>query len=102
MLTCWPVLTEAFWMLRNRPAAIQNLLRSFGEDGLLRLATLDEGDLPGIARILQTYASLRPQLADAALLHLAEREGLSMIFTLDRRDFTGYRLSRNRPLRLIP
>jgi uncharacterized protein len=102
MLTCWPVLTEAFWTLRDRPAAIQSLLRSFGEDGLLRLATLDEADLPGIARILQTYASLRTQLADATLLHLAEREQLRTIFTLDRRDFTVYRLSRNRPLHLIP
>lgn len=89
-------------MLRDRPAATQNLLRSFGEDGLLRLATLNEDDLPGIARILQTYASLRPQLADAALLHVAEREELRTIFTLDRRDFTVYRLSRNRPLHLIP
>ena len=102
MLTCWPVLTEAFWMLRDRPAAIQILLQCFGEDGLLRLAILDEADLPGIARILQTYASLRPQLADATLLHLAEREELRTIFTLDRRDFTVYRLSRNRPLHLIP
>jgi uncharacterized protein len=79
MLTCWPVLTEAFWMLPDRPAATQNLLRSFGEDGLLPLATLNEDDLPGIARILQTYASLRPQLAAAALSHLAEREGLRAI-----------------------
>lgn len=102
MLTCWPVLTEAFWMLRDRPAAIHNLLRSFGADGLLQLATLGEADLPGIARILQVYASLRPQLADAAVVHLAEREGLRTIFTLDRRDFTVYRLSRNRPLNLIP
>ncbi len=89
-------------MLRDRPQAIQRLLRSFGEDGWLRLATLDEADLPGIARILQTYASLRPQLADAGLVHLAEREGLHTIFTLDRRDFSVYRLSRNRPLNLIP
>ena len=102
MLTCWPVVTEALWMLRGSPDAARRLLGSFEVDGLLRLVPLNESDLPGIARILAVYANIRPQLADAALVHLAEREGLNTIFTLDRRDFTVYRLSRHRSLRLIP
>jgi predicted nucleic acid-binding protein len=77
------------------------LFRAF-EDGVLRLARLDETDVPAIDGILKTYASLRPHLADAALVHLAERDQMLTIFTLDRRDFTVYRLSRNRRLRLIP
>ena len=101
MLTCWPVVTEAVWLLRNQPVSIRNLFRTF-EDGTFRLASLDETDMPAIERILETYATLRPQLPDAALVHLAEREGLNTNFTLDRRDFTVYRLSRNRSLHLIP
>jgi predicted nucleic acid-binding protein len=101
MLTCWLVVTEAAWLLRNRPASVRDLFRAF-EDGVLRLARLDETDMPAIDGILKTYANLRPQLADAALVHLAERDQLRTIFTLDRRDFTVYRLSRNRRLQLIP
>jgi predicted nucleic acid-binding protein len=41
-------------------------------------------------------------LADAALLRVAQREGLRKIFTVDRRDFSVYRLNnRTRPA-LIP
>jgi len=34
------------------------------------------------------YASLGAQLAAAALMLIAEREGIGTIFTLDRRDFS--------------
>ena len=95
------MVTEAVWLLGSRPDLIQGVFRAFA-DGVLRLALLTENDLAGIARILETYASLRPELADAVLVHLAERAGMPTIFTLDRRDFTVYRLSRNRPLNLIP
>ena len=101
MVTCWPVVTEAAWLLRNRLESVRALFRAF-EEGVLRLARLDESDMPAIDGILKAYAGLRPQLADAALVHLAEREQTLKIFTLDRRDFTVYRLSRNRRLQLIP
>ena len=42
------------------------------------------------------------QLADAALVYLAERDHIRSIFTLDQRDFSIYRLKRNRALRIIP
>src|SRR5947207_483994 len=58
MVTCWPVVTEAAWLLRNRPASVRVLFRTF-EDGVLRLARLDETDMPAIDGILKTYASLR-------------------------------------------
>jgi predicted nucleic acid-binding protein len=41
-------------------------------------------------------------LADAALLRVAEREGLSKIFTIDRRDFGVYRLHDRTRMALIP
>jgi len=36
------------------------------------------------------------------LVHLANREGIETMFTLDRRDFGVLRLSRGRKLHLIP
>jgi len=55
-----------------------------------------------IATILAKYKGLRVQVADASLVHLANREGIEVIFTLDRRDFSVLRLSRGRKLRLLP
>lgn len=99
LLTCWPVLTEAAWLLRRYPAAIIRLLASF-ESGFLSLLPLEERSLPWISGFLRRYT--QAQLADACLVYLAEREGIGTIFTLDRRDFSVYRLSRQRALTLVP
>jgi predicted nucleic acid-binding protein len=101
MLTCWPVITEAAWLLRAHPPAVELLLSSFRGQPF-ELASLGESDLSGMAAILAKYKDMRIQLADAALVHLANREEIETIFTLDRRDFNLFRLSRGRKLRLIP
>ncbi len=101
LLTCWPVLTEAAWLLRAYPAAVERLLSSFG-GWPLELVSLSEADLRGITAILAKYKGLGIQLADASLVHLANREGIDTIFTLDRRDFGVLRLARGRKFRVIP
>jgi len=101
MLTCWPVITEAVWLLRAYPQAIRKLLSSFNGRPF-SLAPMDETDLPSIGAILDKYKGLGLQLADASLLHLANREGIDQMFTLDRRDFAVLRLSHGKKLRLIP
>lgn len=55
-----------------------------------------------IAMIMDRFASLRPQFADAMLVYLAHRESIDTIFTLDRRDFSVYRTARKKPFRLLP
>ena len=101
LLTCWPVITEAAWLLRHHAGAVQRLLASFPE-GWITLLTLGERDAEPIGKILQRYRKLNAQLADAALVHLAERERLDTVFTLDRRDFSVYRFSGNRSFHLLP
>ena len=101
LLTCWPVITEAAWLLRAYPQAIRKLLSSF-HGRPFELVALGEADLPGIAAILAKYAGLRIQLADASLVHLANRQGIDTMFTLDRRDFGVLRLAHGKKLRLIP
>ena len=41
-------------------------------------------------------------MGDAALMYLAEREGIDSVFALDRRDFTIYRTTDGRALIIIP
>jgi predicted nucleic acid-binding protein len=101
LLTCWPVLTEAAWLLRRYPSQLQQLLSSLNQS-FLSLLPLDADAAPELARFLARYGKIGAQSADAALVHLAEREGISRVFTLDRRDFTVYRTRTNRRLRVVP
>jgi predicted nucleic acid-binding protein len=52
------------------------------------MLSLDAGDIPRIRELTRRYANGPTDLADAALLGVAEREDLRKIFTVDRRDFT--------------
>src|SRR5262249_3365107 len=101
LFTCWPVLTDAARLLRRSSDAIQQLLKSI-DNGFLELLALSGEDVLPIAAIMKKYRNKRTQLADAALVHLAARDGVDTIFTLDQRDFSVYRLPRGRALRLLP
>lgn len=101
LFTCWPVVTEAQWLLRRDAKAVAGLFRAF-ETGLLVLLPLDESALPWFDAFLRRYHKIAPDLADAALVYLAEREGISTIFTLDQRDFSIYRYGKNRRLKILP
>lgn len=101
LITCWPVLTEAAWLLRHNTPALQRLMAGFASK-LLCFAALETADLPEIDAILRKYRSLGLQIADAAILHLAQREAIQTVFTLDRRDFSIVRLNSGKKLRLIP
>ena len=101
LLSCWPVITEAAWLLRKSPRAVQQLLRSI-DGGFLDLLPLAGAEAEAIAGLMKRYEDIRPQLADAALVYLANREQIEMIFTLDQRDFSIYRSGRKRAFRIVP
>ena len=101
LFTCWPVITEVAWLLRRDSNAIQQLLASI-DIGLFEMLTLTSADAKPIAAIMKKYRDIRIQLADASLVHLAARDGVDTVFTLDRRDFSVYRLPRGKPFRILP
>ena len=101
LATVWPPLTEAMYLLADLPKA-QEAIWEMLERGVLQILPLDAGDVRRIRELMRKYANRPMDLADAALLRVAEREGIRKIFTVDRRDFTVYRLhNRIRPI-LIP
>ena len=61
------------------------------ETEVLRLLPLDRTDLPRTRAIMDKYKDLPMDLADAALVRVAERETIARVFTLDRRHFAVYR-----------
>jgi len=101
LATVWPALTEAMYLLSDQFEAQEKLLQMV-EVGPLKLLALEVNDLPRIRELMRHYRDLPMDFADAALVRVAEREGVRTIFTVDRRDFSVYRLhGRIRPT-LIP
>jgi predicted nucleic acid-binding protein len=101
LFSCWPVITEVAWLLRGHAGAVRQLLGSISE-GFLELLLIQSSEAVDIGNVMDKYKNIRSQLADAALLYLAERDGFDMIFTLDRRDFSVYNAGRKHAFEIIP
>ncbi len=71
------------------------------QSGVVICPELDSNAPSWMASCLQKYSDLNPQLADVSLLYLAERDSIHSVFTLDRRDFSVYRVHQNQPLTLL-
>ena len=67
----------------------------------IKVLPIDDGDLPELERLMLKYADLPMDFADATLVRLAEREGLSTILTVDR-DFEVYRIGARKAFRVLP
>jgi uncharacterized protein len=48
------------------------------------------------------YTDRPMDFADATLVHLAERESLTTVFTVDHDDFETYRIAGRRRFRVVP
>lgn len=101
LLTCWPVITEAAYLLRRSPQSVNTLL-TYCNGSMLEILPLAKADLPAIDAILKQYGDQQFDLADAALMHLANRDAIGSAFTLDRRHFSLFRNRQGNPLVLLP
>ena len=99
--TCWPVVTEVVYLLGNYSVATTKLFELLRQQ-TYRLLPLSQADNQAIETILARYKDQDFQLADACLMHLAEREGITEVLTLDRRDFSVFRTSLGKSLTLLP
>lgn len=99
--TCLPVITEAAYLLRRHPTVVRTLLSQCAGQ-IFELLPLTADDVAEIAAILVKYADQDFDFADAALMHLAVREGISTIFTLDRRHFSVFRTAQGKSLTVTP
>jgi uncharacterized protein len=100
LVTVWPALTEAMYLLGGSWQA-QKALWSRLETDALALAPLDEGDASRMRELMEKYRDLPMDLADAALVRVAERDSLTDIFTLDRKHFSLYRPGRRRRFAIV-
>jgi predicted nucleic acid-binding protein len=94
-------LTELFHLVggnRREMESAWKLLRS----GALELAAITHSELPQIHALMSRYWDRPMDFADATLVHLAGRESLSTIFTVDYADFETYRIQGRRRFRVLP
>lgn len=101
MGTVWPALTEAMYLLGFSWKA-QDALWELVETEVVRILSLDHRDLPRMRQLMRQYRDLPMDLADAALVRVAEREKLRRVFTVDRRDFEVYRPGRLGRFSILP
>ena len=100
-LICWPVVTEAVHILGKRPHHVGQFLASLRR-GWLSLLQLTVDDIEGIRRVMDNYDDQEVDLADAAIVHLANRENIRTVFTLDRRHFRLFTREDGTLFRLLP
>jgi uncharacterized protein len=102
LYTCWPVISEAIFLLGGRTDRVQSLLQML-VSGAIRCASLgsEQQLAPWLVDFYQRFGEHAPDLADATLVYLAERDNLQRIFTLDFRDFAIYRTSDNRAIETL-
>ena len=99
--TVWPVLTEAMYLF-NFSWKAQEALWEMLERGVVALLPMENEELSRMRELMKKYKDLPMDLADAALVAVAERERIRRIFTLDRRDFEVYRPAKLGRFILLP
>jgi predicted nucleic acid-binding protein len=99
--TVWPAFTEAMYLLRSSAQA-QRALWDMLNVGGVRFMDLGSDDCPRMRELMWKYRDLPMDLADAALVRVAERERLRRVFTVDRQDFQVYRPHRLGRFDIVP
>jgi uncharacterized protein len=99
--TVWPAVTEAMHLLSFSTGA-QDALVQMLQRGAPGLVPLDGKDLVRIRELMAKHRDLPMDLADAALVRVAERERCRNVFTLDRTDFSVYRPAKLGRFTLLP
>lgn len=63
---------------------------------------IGDDDLPDLEALMHRYRDRPMDFADATLVHLARREDLATVFTIDHDDFETYRIDGRRRFRIVP
>ncbi len=100
LATSAAVLAEVFHLLpgsRDLPK-----VWSFLTSGAVTVLPITDEDLPDLEALMGRYQDRPMDFADATLVHLARREALTTIFTIDHDDFETYRIEGKRRFRIVP
>jgi predicted nucleic acid-binding protein len=101
LLTSEAVLTELFHLVGDTRREMEAAWK-FVRSGALVLGAIDDTEFPQLHSLMSRYWDRPMDFADATLVYLAKRESLSVILTVDRADFSTYRIEGKRQFRVLP
>lgn len=101
LLTTEAVLTETFHLNGSNPHNIQRVW-NFIRSGSMTICQITDSDLPEIHALMTRYHDRPMDFADATLVHIGNRESVSLILTVDHDDFETYRLAGNKRFTIRP
>jgi predicted nucleic acid-binding protein len=101
LVTTWPVLTEAFYLLGFSWKAQDNLWEFIMRGGV-EVFSLDDKQQLRCRQLMEKYRDLPMDFADGTLVVLAESNKIRKIFTLDHKDFQIYKPARIKSFSLLP
>jgi predicted nucleic acid-binding protein len=101
LATTAAVLTELFHFLIRRYRNQGDAWKLF-RSGQVEVSPISTVDRSVLDALMHRYADRPMDFADATLVHVAEREGLRTILTVDHSDFETYRIGRRAKFRILP
>jgi len=100
-LTSEAVLTEVLHLLWRSRIGVEAAWK-FIRSGAVVVAPIPDSEFQQVRELMSLYSDRPMDFADATLVHLAERESLNVILTVDHADFQTYRIAGRRPFRILP
>ena len=100
-VTTEAVVTEACHLV-GRGRARASLVLDFLLDADVPILSLDRPAMRHAARLMDRYATVPMDFADAALVTLADALQIGVVLTTDRRGFHAYRPASGKPFRVYP
>ncbi len=98
LICTWPVITETSYLLQSRLGQKEacEFLEAYNEC-MFQIYDLSAKQMSRIVILMNKYADLPMDLADASLVILAEELGHGRILSTDLRDFRAYRWKNQNP-----
>jgi uncharacterized protein len=92
------VATALFQLLDDADVdAANRLVRS----GAIAILPIDDYDMASILGLMPTCRDRPMDLADATLVHVAKRESMATVFSVDHDDFETYRIDGRKRFRIV-
>jgi len=101
LVTSLAVLTELFHLVGDNPREV-DAAWGFVRSGAVTVLPISDAELPELESLMHRYRDRPMDLADATLVHLAGRESISTVFTVDHDDFETYRIGGRKRFRTLP